>query len=81
MLFQHCFSYIVLAIAPVLMFLECLLPILCTEFFQSHWLLSLITFVERIMTGKRGMNPVALSIINSQKKICSAENSNQESKL
>ena len=36
-------------------------------FSPSHWLLSHITFVETIDTGDRGINPVAMTIINARK--------------
>ena len=39
-----------------------------TIFFPSHWLLSHITFVDTTDSGERGMNPVAMTIINHRKE-------------
>ena len=39
-----------------------------TIFFPSHWLLSHITIVETTDSGERGMNPVAMTIINPRKE-------------
>ena len=44
--------------------------------FLSHWLLSLITIVETTDSGERGMNPVAMSIINPRKEYCPSRGSN-----
>ena len=43
-------------------------PVLRTIFFPSHWLLSHITIVETADSGERGMNPVAMTIINPRKE-------------
>ena len=43
--------------------LEFFLTVLCTIFFQSHWLLSHITIVETMDSGERGMNYDAMTII------------------
>ena len=53
------------------------LPILRTKFFQSHWLLSSITVVETMDSSERGMDPVAMIIINPQKEYWSSLGSNQ----
>ena len=37
-------------------------------FFPSHWLLSHVTIIETTDSGERGMNPVAMSIINPRKE-------------
>ena len=50
--------------APIHIFLEFFLPVLCTILFQSHWLLSYITIVETMDSGEGGTNPVALTITN-----------------
>ena len=47
-------------------FLEFFSPVLHTIFFPSSWLLSHMTICED--SGERGMNPVALTIINHQKE-------------
>ena len=39
-------------------------PVFRTIFFQSHWLISNITIVETTDSGEKGMNPVAMTIIN-----------------
>ena len=39
-----------------------------TLFFPSHWLLSHITIFETRDSGERGMNPVAMTIINPRKE-------------
>ena len=46
---------------------------------QSHWLLSHITIVETMDCSKRGMNPVATTIINPRKEYCLSRVSNQRS--
>ena len=56
------------ASAPIHAFQEFLKPILRTIFFPSHWLLTHITIVETTDGGVKGMNPVAMTIINSTKK-------------
>ena len=44
------------------------LPVLNRMFFSSSWLLSQITIRESTVSGERGMNPVAMTIINPWKK-------------
>ena len=66
--FQQNFSYIMAASAPIYAFLEFIEPVLCTIFFSSHWLLSHITIVETMDSSERGMNPVAMIIINPRKE-------------
>ena len=56
------------ATAPIHAFLELFKPVLSTIFFPSHWLLSHITIVETIDSSERGMNPVAMTIINPRKE-------------
>ena len=51
-------------------------PILRTIFF-FHWLLSHISIVETMDSDERGMNPVAMSIINSRKEYQPSRGSNQ----
>ena len=58
-------------------FLEFFQPVLSTIFFPSHWLLSLITIVETNDSGERGMNPVAMTIINPRKEFWLTLGSNQ----
>ena len=48
-----------------------------TIFFPSHWLLSHITIVETTDSGERGMNPVAMTIINPGKEYWPSRVSNQ----
>ena len=48
-----------------------------TIFFSSHWLRSHITIVETTDSDERGMNPVAMTIINSRKKYWPSLGSNQ----
>ena len=48
-------SYRAVASAPIHAFLEFFLPVLRTIFFQSLWLFSLITIVETMDSGERGM--------------------------
>ena len=64
--FQQYFSYIMVDSAPIHAFLE--VPELRTIFFPSLWLLSHITSVETQESGDRGMNPVAITIINNWKE-------------
>ena len=45
--------------------------------FPSHWLLSRITIVETTERGERGMNPVAMTIINPRKEYWPSRRSNQ----
>ena len=65
------------ASAPIHAFPEFFQPILHTIFFPSHWLLSQITIVETTRSGERGMNPVAMTIINPQKEYWANRGSNQ----
>ena len=65
---QMYFSDIATASAPIHAFLEFFLPVLRTIFFPSRWLLSHITIVETTDSGERGMNPVAMTIINPRKE-------------
>ena len=44
-----------------------LLLVLCTTFFPCHWLLSHITIFKTVVSSEKGMNPVAMTIINPQK--------------
>ena len=53
-------------------------PILHTIFFPSHWLLSYIIIVEKKVSGERGMNPVAMTIINPRKEYWLSRGSNQQ---
>ena len=46
-------------------------------FFQSHRLLSHITTVETMDSDERGMNPVAMAIINHWKEYWQSKESNQ----
>ena len=46
-------------------------------FFSGHWLLSHITIVDTIDSGERGMNPVAMTIINRRKEYWPSRGSNQ----
>ena len=62
--FNAVISYITAASAPIHDFLEFLKQVLRTIFFPSHWLLSHITIVVTIDSSERGMNPVAMTIIN-----------------
>ena len=66
--FQHYFSYIMAASAPIHAFLEFFRPVLCTTFFPHHWLLSHITIAETMNIIERGVDPVAMIIINPQKE-------------
>ena len=45
-----------------------LLPVLCTIFFPNHWLLSHIAIVEVMDSSERGINPVAMTIVNPQEE-------------
>ena len=49
----------------------------CTIFFPSRWLLSHITISETMDIGERGMNPVAITIINFRKEYGPRKGSNQ----
>ena len=66
-----------MASAPIHAFLEFFLPVLCTIFFPSHWLLSDITIVETINRDERGMSPVAMTIISPGKEYWPSQGSNQ----
>ena len=48
-----------------------------TIFFPSHWLPSHITIVETMDSNERGMNPVAMTIINPRKEYWPSRGSNQ----
>ena len=58
-------------------FLEFFLPVLCTIFFPSHWLLSNITIVETTDSSERGMDPVSMTIIHPRKENMPSQGSNQ----
>ena len=66
--FQQYFSYITAASAPIHAFLEFFLPVLCTIFVPSHWLLSHVTIVETMDSVEGGINPVAMTFISPQKE-------------
>ena len=60
----------------------CFLGVLSTSslqksFSQSHRLLSHITIIESTDSGERGMNPVAMTIINPRKEYWPSRGSNQ----
>ena len=44
------------------------LLVLRTIFCLGHWMLSHVTIVETMDSGERGMNPVAMTIINPRKE-------------
>ena len=46
-------------------------------FFSSHWLLSHITIVETTESGERGINLVAMTIVNPRKEYWPSQGSNQ----
>ena len=75
--FQQYFSYIMVASAPIHDFLEFFQPVLYTIFFPSYWLLSQLTIVERMDSSERGMNLVAMTIINLRKEYWLGRGSNQ----
>ena len=75
--FQRYFSYIEAVCAPIHAFLEFFTPLLRTIFFPSHWLPFHITIVETTDSGARGMNPVAITIINPRKEYWLSWGSNQ----
>ena len=60
--FQHNFSYIAAASAPIHAFLEIVMPVLHEIFFQNLRLLSPIIIVETMDISDRRMNPVAKTI-------------------
>ena len=66
-----------MASASIQAFLEFLQPVLCTVFFQSHWLLSHITIVKTKDSGEKGMDPVPMTIINPRKEYCPSYGSKQ----
>ena len=70
-------SYPYSASALIHAFLDFFLPVLRTLFFPSHWLLSYINIVERMEGGERGMNPVAMTIIDPRKEYWPSRGSNQ----
>ena len=78
-LVQHYFSYIVAGSPPIHVFLEffLLVPVLCSVFFSNHWLLSFITIIETVVTGKGGMNAVTLTVVSPQEKYWPDQGSNQ----
>ena len=57
-----------MASAPTHAFLKFFKLVLRTIFFPSNWLLSHIIIVETTDSGERGMNPVAMTIINPWKE-------------
>ena len=59
--FEIVFSYIAAASTPIW---SSLLTLLGTMIFLSHWLLSHVTIIETMDTSERGMNAVAMTIIN-----------------
>ena len=65
---------------PVHLSLSSLKPVLHTiyVFFSNHWLPSNITIVETTNSSERGMNPVAMTIINPQKEYWLNRGSNQQ---
>ena len=52
------------ASVPVPAFLSSFTQYLAQNIFPSHWLLSYITIVGTMDNGEKGMNPVAMAIIN-----------------
>ena len=77
MMFNDVFSYIAASSAPIHSFLEFFLPVLRTIFFQSYWLLSHIAIVETTDSGERGIDPVAMTIINPRKEYWLSQGSNK----
>ena len=65
--FSTYFSCTEEASAPIHAFLEFSWPVLCSIFFPNHWLLSHINIVKTMDSRERGMNPVAMTIINPWK--------------
>ena len=63
--------------APIHAFLGFFKPVLRTRFFQGQRLLSHITIVETTDSCERGMNPVAMTIINPQKESWPSQGSKQ----
>ena len=66
--FQRYFSYTVAASAPMHAFLELFLPVLHKIFFQNHWLDSHISIVDTMDSSERGINPIAMPIVNLRKE-------------
>ena len=54
-----------------------IIPQYVTICFPSHFLLSHTTIVETMNSGERGMNPVAMTIINPRKEYWPSRRSNQ----
>ena len=70
--FQHYFSDNVAASAYIHAFLQFPLPKYSTVFFPKHCLLSRTTVVEPVVSSERGINFVAMTIINYRKEISQA---------
>ena len=51
---------------PILVVLELPLTITLQNVLSSHWLLFHITIIATMVSGERGMNSVAMTIISSQ---------------
>ena len=66
--FQQYFSYIAAASAPIHAFMDFFKPVLRKILFPSLWLLSRITIVEKMDSGERGINLVAMTIIDPRKE-------------
>ena len=56
-------------------------PVLRIIFFPSYWLLLHITIVETTDCGEKGMNPVAMTIINPWKEYWPNRESNQRPRV
>ena len=65
------------ASAPIHAFLEFFEAVLHTIFFPSHLLLSHITIVKTTDSSERGMNSVAMTIINPRKGYWPSQGLNQ----
>ena len=76
--FEHHFSYITAASAPIHAFQEFLLLVLRKIFFPSHWLLSHLTIAETVVGGEKGMNHVEMTIINPWKEYWPSRGSHQQ---
>ena len=63
------FSYIAAVSVSIHVVLEFLLLVLRAVLFPNHELLSHITIVEPVVSSEKGINPVAMNVINSQKEI------------
>ena len=74
--FRQYLSYITAAVHLSMLF-QFFQPVLCTIFFPSHWLLPHLTNVETTDSSERGMNPVAMTIINPRKEYWPSQGSNQ----